>query len=291
MFEEVDQKIEPTPPSAENRPQRPKEEKDWGPFKPISKSSHPPEDLPLPSSVPPIGIPENLNIASPYPEEPRPSRAKYVVLGAIVLVVLAALIIGAIYILNTISKKNVNANENANAQANNNVNLSVNTTGNSNLNINTDLNANQGVNTNSVTKPDKDNDGIEDAFEVYLGTNPENSDSDSDGYSDLSEIRNRYNPAGAGKYTTADFKLLCSKYIAANVAEADLSANDRIKTCDIAASVFDLTNQFKLKISDAIEKDYKAECITLNSVNKSDNCEKVILLLAIIFQNFDGIYT
>lgn len=288
MFEEVDQPIQPQKPPEE----KPSTKKDWGPFKPMGRSSPPPEGL-LSSALPtpPRGIPDNLNIPSPYPEEPRPSRTKYIVLGVIVLIVIAALIVGAIYVLNIISNKNKNINvnsANANTQINKNTNLPVNTLGNSDLNINTNLNTNQGVNTNSVVKPDKDKDGIEDAFEEYLGTNPENQDTDGDGYSDLTEIKNRYNPNSAGKYTSADFKLLCSKYVNANVAIDDLSANERIKTCDIATNVFDLTDQFKQKITDALDKDMKAECITLNSVNKSENCEKVIYLLGIAFEVFDA---
>jgi uncharacterized protein (TIGR02145 family) len=46
---------------------------------------------------------------------------------------------------------------------------------------------------------DSDGDGIPDALETALGTNPDNSDSDGDGYSDYNELLNNYNPSGQGE--------------------------------------------------------------------------------------------
>lgn len=46
---------------------------------------------------------------------------------------------------------------------------------------------------------DTDKDGLTDAEEALLGTNPAAVDSDGDGYSDLAELNNLYDPAGPGK--------------------------------------------------------------------------------------------
>lgn len=46
---------------------------------------------------------------------------------------------------------------------------------------------------------DSDGDGLTDNEEQMLGTSLDNADSDGDGYSDLTELENLYNPAGAGK--------------------------------------------------------------------------------------------
>lgn len=46
---------------------------------------------------------------------------------------------------------------------------------------------------------DSDGDSLTDEEESILGTNNLSQDSDADGYSDLSELRQLYNPAGAGK--------------------------------------------------------------------------------------------
>lgn len=48
---------------------------------------------------------------------------------------------------------------------------------------------------------DADGDGLSDAAELYLGTNPQLADSDGDGYDDLSEILSGYDPTGPGKLT------------------------------------------------------------------------------------------
>lgn len=49
-----------------------------------------------------------------------------------------------------------------------------------------------------LTVIDSDNDGLSDAAEEYLGTDPLNPDTDGDGYSDREEILNGYNPKGEG---------------------------------------------------------------------------------------------
>ncbi|OGY88892.1 MAG: hypothetical protein A2458_04895, partial [Candidatus Kerfeldbacteria bacterium RIFOXYC2_FULL_38_9] len=46
---------------------------------------------------------------------------------------------------------------------------------------------------------DADADGLTDAREQELGTNPQKADTDEDGYQDFEEIQNGYNPLGAGK--------------------------------------------------------------------------------------------
>lgn len=46
---------------------------------------------------------------------------------------------------------------------------------------------------------DADNEGLSDAAEVFLGTNPQAADTDNDTYSDKQEILGSYNPVGAGK--------------------------------------------------------------------------------------------
>ncbi|MEI6378599.1 MAG: hypothetical protein WCO55_02985 [Candidatus Falkowbacteria bacterium] len=54
---------------------------------------------------------------------------------------------------------------------------------------------------NYLKMTDSDHDGLADAIENELGTSPNLIDSDHDGYSDGEEIRNGYNPLGAGKAT------------------------------------------------------------------------------------------
>ncbi len=47
---------------------------------------------------------------------------------------------------------------------------------------------------------DSDNDGLSDALEDALGTDPNKTDTDGDGYSDKEEIENNFNPLGAGAF-------------------------------------------------------------------------------------------
>lgn len=55
------------------------------------------------------------------------------------------------------------------------------------------------VKLNLPTVADTDQDGLSDAAENFLGTNPKLADTDGDGYSDEQEILSGYNPNGAGK--------------------------------------------------------------------------------------------
>ena len=48
-------------------------------------------------------------------------------------------------------------------------------------------------------KRDSDDDGLSDALEKTLGTDPDNPDTDNDGYTDGVEVKNNYNPRGEGK--------------------------------------------------------------------------------------------
>ncbi|MFA6171032.1 MAG: hypothetical protein WC715_01020 [Patescibacteria group bacterium] len=50
-----------------------------------------------------------------------------------------------------------------------------------------------------VPAKDSDADGLTDTEETLIGTDSEKGDSDADDYSDLSELKNLYNPAGTGK--------------------------------------------------------------------------------------------
>lgn len=53
--------------------------------------------------------------------------------------------------------------------------------------------------------PDSDGDGLDDGVEVNAyRTNPRSRDSDADGYPDADEIKNGYNPIGAGRCGTPD---------------------------------------------------------------------------------------
>jgi hypothetical protein len=46
---------------------------------------------------------------------------------------------------------------------------------------------------------DSDNDGLYDLDEYFYGSDPRRPDSDQDGFPDAAEVKNGYNPAGAGK--------------------------------------------------------------------------------------------
>ena len=49
---------------------------------------------------------------------------------------------------------------------------------------------------------DSDKDGVPDALERYLGTNPNLSDTDHDGFSDYTELTSGTNPLGPGNLKT-----------------------------------------------------------------------------------------
>jgi hypothetical protein len=51
----------------------------------------------------------------------------------------------------------------------------------------------------NLTGEDKDDDGLPDAFEDAVGTDPNDPDTDGDGYNDKQELENGYNPQGEGK--------------------------------------------------------------------------------------------
>jgi len=71
-----------------------------------------------------------------------------------------------------------------------------------------------------VTSPDTDTDGITDAEENLLGSNPSAADSDGDGFSDLGELNNLYDPAGAGKLSDSRrFKTYSNKSFNYSVIE------------------------------------------------------------------------
>ena len=55
------------------------------------------------------------------------------------------------------------------------------------------------VTKNNLAINDSDNDGLSDKEEEFYGTDKNNSDTDGDGYKDGDEVKNGYNPLGAGK--------------------------------------------------------------------------------------------
>ncbi len=69
------------------------------------------------------------------------------------------------------------------------------------------------------SKLDSDSDGIPDAVELAIGTNPNRMNTDGDDYNDLPEIKNDYSPLAAGsggKYTPEDLQILMDKIKAAD---------------------------------------------------------------------------
>jgi len=64
-----------------------------------------------------------------------------------------------------------------------------------------------------------DNDGLSDAIEKAIGTDPINPDTDGDGFNDLQEIKNGYSPliaGAAGKYTPEQWQAVKEKIKAVN---------------------------------------------------------------------------
>lgn len=304
MFENVDKPIEPTKPLEEKTALK----KDWGPFQPLGRSVPPKTPLP---NVPltPSGYPENLNAPLSFGQEPKPKRGKYIILGIVILVILAVLIGGAIFVLNNLNKlgnnantnnvattnvanENVNLNKNLNANLATNIqNVNANTNANLNANVTTNANANVNVNANintntATTVIDSDNDGLEDKYETTFGTSADNTDSDGDSYSDLQEIKNRFNPAGPGKMTSLTFNSFCQKFIKQFIEKGELSDTENANTCEVATEVFNLTNSLKSKIDPTAEQKMKSGCQVLDK--KSESCEKIIWLIALTFQGFDA---
>jgi|GEM_PF-3747836 hypothetical protein len=63
------------------------------------------------------------------------------------------------------------------------------------------------------TPGDFDKDGLSDAEELKIGTNPYSADTDGDGYSDKEEVDKGYNPCGEGSMPTpAKLLEMCAKY-------------------------------------------------------------------------------
>lgn len=60
---------------------------------------------------------------------------------------------------------------------------------------------------NSIYTRDSDQDGLTDAQELALGTNPFRSDTDSDGLTDLEEVQQGLNPIQQGKERSYDLDL------------------------------------------------------------------------------------
>ncbi len=72
-----------------------------------------------------------------------------------------------------------------------------------------------GVSLLTVSFVDRDNDGLSDLAEEFLGADPLNADTDGDGYPDLEEINNDYNPLGEGRLSE-DFPAI--KYQSTNLS-------------------------------------------------------------------------
>jgi hypothetical protein len=105
----------------------------------------------------------------------------------------------------TVTPVNENANENINAPIVNQPEANVNLNENLPVNI-PPLNENANVNVNTPpvvdTTTDTDGDGLTDRDETMIWhTDPLNPDTDGDGYKDGEEVKNGYNPLGAGKLT------------------------------------------------------------------------------------------
>lgn len=289
MFEDVDKPVEPTKPTEEKSTV--KKEKDWGPLRPIGRSIPPEEKTSLPPSpFTPASYPDILN--APETFEKKPSRKRFIILGIFILIIVLILIAGAIYVLKNLNKLSQNTNTNAVGNANaviKNVNLNKNLNAETLTNAqNVNANANENVNLNANAAPtvtDSDNDGLEDKYETYFGTNAYKEDSDGDTYKDLDEIKNRYNPAGTDKLNSIHFQSFCQKLLAASVSENELSETDRANTCEVATEVYNLTNNLKSEIDQTAEQKLKNGCQVLDK--KSENCEKAIWLIAVVFQGFD----
>ncbi|MFA5107855.1 MAG: hypothetical protein WC497_06080 [Patescibacteria group bacterium] len=149
------------------------------------------------------------------------NRRKYLILIGIV-VILFALGGGAYYWLVRTKADATDETKNVNQNTNQNANTGI-TNQPKNENINTNKSNTNSPPTNSVVVPaDADHDGLSDAEEQQLGTNPKASDTDTDGLSDKqevvlyksdpkkpdtdgdgindgAEVQNGYNPAGGGK--------------------------------------------------------------------------------------------
>ena len=96
---------------------------------------------------------------------------------------------------NTVSTNEINNIENI---ASSSENVIATTTTVENVASSTEVVASSTPETNVVSAKDSDGDGLNNAEEAVIGTNPNLSDSDNDGYSDYQELMNLYNPIGDG---------------------------------------------------------------------------------------------
>jgi len=138
---------------------------------------------------------------------------KKIIIISLVIVVIIGLIIGAVYLFQSLSSpeeeeividtNNINNNGNLSVNKNINENLS-----NNNSNTNSNTNTNNYINLNNPDS-DSDGDGIINKKESYYGTCITRQDTDGDGYSDLSEIKSKYNPLGSGQLEAEDFYIYC----------------------------------------------------------------------------------
>jgi len=106
---------------------------------------------------------------------------------------------------NSNDNSNINENDNSGLPTNENTNENANTNSGGNENINTNstpTNTSTPVSINSTT--DTDNDGLTDVEEQIYGTKINQPDTDEDGYLDGDEVRNGFNPTGAGKILKSD---------------------------------------------------------------------------------------
>ncbi len=162
------------------------------------------------------------------PQMHRGGGGKRVILIILIVVIVILLIVGGVLAYMSFIQQpsqpaaNVNANANANANLNANANANLNANANANLNANVNTNVNTNANVNLAPTQDSDNDGLSDAEEQALGTNPLsadtdndglfdqeevevyhtnplNPDTDGDGFLDGEEVRNGYDPNGPGR--------------------------------------------------------------------------------------------
>lgn len=179
----------------------------------------------------------DLPAPAPYGEAPRSPKTVFslgikIIISIVVIIAVAILAAGIYMFFIRDNQSNTNQNTNSvnqiiNRAVNKNVNLNQNTNNAdqpaANINVNQNLNININVNSNNTNQIlDQDKDGLTDAEEEKLGTDPKNidsdgdglydyeevkiygtdpldSDTDNDGYSDGEEVRSGYNPIGSGK--------------------------------------------------------------------------------------------
>lgn len=193
-------------------------------------SSRPVMPQPTPvSSRPAVSVQEHvMNSMVPDKEEIAEltgsksfSNKQKIILLIVAILVVCGLGAGGYFLYTNISTV-VGGNENTNKVVNNSVlpvlNKNVNKVLNANtpVVVNTNTNAiananvnkiNTNLNTNTVVIKDTDNDGLSDTLEVTWGTDMRNPDTDGDGFKDGDEVKNGYNPLGAGKFSVPQSNL------------------------------------------------------------------------------------